>query len=29
MGKNKERLAVFVGQADEDFQSRFITGFTK
>lgn len=29
MGKNKERLAVFVGQAEESFQSRFITGFTK
>ena len=29
MGKNKKRLAVFVGQAEESFQSRFITGFTK
>ena len=29
MGKKRERLAVFVGQADESFQSRFITGFTK
>ena len=29
MGKYKKRLAVFVGQAEESFQSRFITGFTK
>ncbi len=26
---NRKRLAVFVGQADESYQSRFITGFTE
>ena len=29
MGKKRKRLAVLVGQADESFQSRFISGFTK
>ena len=29
MAKERKRLAVFVGQADESFQSRFISGFTK
>ena len=29
MEYTKDRLALFVGQADEYFQSRFITGFTK
>ncbi|SEP88985.1 EAL domain, c-di-GMP-specific phosphodiesterase class I (or its enzymatically inactive variant) [Lachnospiraceae bacterium NE2001] len=29
MGKKRKRLAILVGQADESFQSRFISGFTK
>ncbi len=29
MAKKRKRLALLVGQADENFQSRFITGFTK
>ncbi len=29
MEYTKDRLALFVGQADEYYQSRFITGFTK
>lgn len=29
MAKRRRRLALLVGQADEDLQSRFITGFTK
>ena len=28
MGSSKKRIAVFVGQADESYQSKFITGFT-
>ena len=27
MSKNRKRIALFVGQADESYQSRFITGF--
>ena len=29
MAESRKRLALFVGQPDEYFQSRFITGFTK
>ena len=29
MGKTRKRLALFVGQADESLQQRFITGFTR
>ncbi len=29
MSKKRKRLALFVGQADEDLQKRFITGFTR
>ena len=29
MAKKRKKLALLVGQADENFQSRFISGFTK
>ena len=29
MGKKRKKLALFVGQADESLQRRFITGVTK
>ena len=29
MANTRDRLALFVGQADEYFQSRFIKGFTE
>ena len=29
MGRPRKRLALFVGQADEAYQSRFISGFNK
>ena len=27
--KKQNRIALFIGQADEEYQSRFITGFLK